>query len=85
MGYHYDGPLFKEEEAKNWSKKRIKEEIAELREEIRKVEEEIEHLNERYEEISPREYNERIEDQLDSCNRDVEDFQRAILFLKSLL
>jgi predicted nuclease with TOPRIM domain len=85
MVYHYDGPLFKEEEAKNWLKERIKEEIAELREKIRREEEEIEHLNERYEEISPREYNERIEDQLDSCNRDIEDFQRAILFLKSLL
>ncbi len=36
MEYHYDGPLFEEEEAKNWSKERIKKEIAELREEIRR-------------------------------------------------
>lgn len=83
MEYH--GPFFTEEEARKWSKERIKEEIAGLREAIRYDEQIIERLTRERENNTWVEDYQEITAKIIKHEGYIDDYQSAIAFLKSLL
>ena len=77
------------DEARTWSKERIREEIADLRriiaEDRESIQENEERISEREREMHPGRIVDRLEYGIGSMEREIDDAEGDILYLKSLL